>query len=57
MPGYKLCVLMSYDTEADESKHWFDGMYYVVIVWSPLHFLVTQILQMAVYVLVKLTKR
>lgn len=57
MPGYKLCVLMSYDTEADESKHWFDGMYYVVIVWSPLHFLVIQILQMAVYVLVKLTKR
>ena len=48
---------MSYDTETDESERWFDGMYYVVIGWPPLHFLVTQIPQIAEYVLVKLTKR
>ena len=53
----QLAKLMSYDTDTDESKHWFDGMCYVVIVWSPLHFLVTQILEIAVYMLVKLIKR
>lgn len=53
----QLAKLMSYDTDTDESKDWFDGMCYVVIVWSPLHFLVTQILEIAVYMLVKLIKR